>query len=346
MKTEFSLRALLIRQLIILAMSVFFVLGFAYGKGDELLDANRNLGLTIFSNFVFISLIWNGNLWVLGLIDKRVKWETQPALRLGLSVGIAILLPILIQVLYNQLLFPLIHGLDCRLLEKEKWYSLIISIVITLMINAIIVSLEFFQHWKKTLTEKEELKRNNIAAEFESLKNQINPHFLFNSLNTLTSLIEEQPKTATRFVENLASVYRYLLSQREKETVSLKEELEFLSAYVYLNQIRFGENLKVQIQVPEMEQNKQLVTLTLQLLMENAIKHNVISKDKPLLIEIGVKDERLFIRNSLQPKRILRESNGVGLGNIVNRYRFFTKDEVLIQSGNGFFEVRVPLLKN
>jgi len=144
----------------------------------------------------------------------------------------------------------------------------------------------------------------------------------------------------------LASVYRYLLSQREKETVSLKEELEFLSAYVYLNQIRFGENLKVQIQVPEMEQNKQLVTLTLQLLMENAIKHNVISKDKPLLIEIGVKDERLFIRNSLQPKRILRESNGVGLGNIVNRYRFFTKDEVLIQSGNGFFEVRVPLLKN
>jgi LytS/YehU family sensor histidine kinase len=163
-------------------------------------------------------------------------------------------------------------------------------------------------------------------------------------LNTLSSIIEEDPKTATQFVQKLASVYRYVLAQRDKETVSLDEELKFIDAYVYLNKIRFGDNLNVSIQIDEKYKQKQIATLTLQLLMENAIKHNIVSKDKPLSIEIGLKDHRIFIKNKLQIKKVHTESNGIGLSNIISRYKYLSKEEVLVMSSNNFFEVSVPLI--
>jgi LytS/YehU family sensor histidine kinase len=206
------------------------------------------------------------------------------------------------------------------------------------------LSIEFFEFWKKSLTEREALKRDNITAEFESLKNQVNPHFLFNSLNTLSSIIEEDPKTATQFVQKLSSVYRYVLAQRDKETVTLHEELNFIESYVYLNKIRFGENLKVEILVDESLRQSQIATLTLQLLMENAIKHNVVSKDKPLSIEIGIKNSRIYVKNNLQAKKIHAESNGIGLSNIISRYKYLSKEEVIVSSSNNYFEVSVPLI--
>jgi hypothetical protein len=167
---------------------------------------------------------------------------------------------------------------------------------------------------------------------------------IFNSLNTLSSIIEDDPKTATQFVQKLASVYRYVLAQRDKETVSLKEELSFIDSYVYLNKIRFGENLKVEILVDESFRQKQIATLTLQLLLENAIKHNVISKDKPLSIEIGVSNSRIYVKNNLQTKMVHAESNGIGLSNIISRYKYLSKEEVIVSSSNNYFEVSVPLI--
>jgi LytS/YehU family sensor histidine kinase len=232
----------------------------------------------------------------------------------------------------------------CDLGAKENIIFLIVSVTITLFINAVFVAIEFFNHWRKTLTEKEELKRSTITAEFESLKSQVNPHFLFNSLNTLSSLIEEEPKVAQEFVQQLASVYRYLLSQTEKEKVSLGEEIDFMHSYVFLNQIRFGENLKVEVKVDPQFLSKEIITLTLQILLENAIKHNVISKENPLHITIEASQDKLCVRNNLQVKKTLSASNGIGLSNIQNRYHYFTQQEVHIQKTADFFEVCVPLL--
>jgi Tfp pilus assembly protein PilN len=343
MKEIFTPKALLIRHAIILMMAVFFILTFASSESD-VMQAQQSVPFAILGNFIFISLLWNLNLVLLELVEHYSSWEKSPVKKLLICGSIAIALPVSVNLFFNKVIFELLYQKPCELNSRDNLLFMLISVVITLLINAIMLSVEFFEYWKKSLTEKEALKRDNITAEFESLKNQVNPHFLFNSLNTLSSIIEEDPKTATQFVQKLASVYRYVLAQRDKETVSLDEELKFIDAYVYLNKIRFGDNLNVSIQIDEKYKQKQIATLTLQLLMENAIKHNIVSKDKPLSIEIGLKDHRIFIKNKLQIKKVHTESNGIGLSNIISRYKYLSKEEVLVMSSNNFFEVSVPLI--
>jgi LytS/YehU family sensor histidine kinase len=259
---------------------------------------------------------------------------------------VALIWPILCYYLFNIYFYEPILGYPCELGSKENVIFLIITVNITLLINAIMVANEFFVHWRKSKLEKEALKRITISAEFESLKNQVNPHFLFNALNTLSGLIDEEPKIASRFVQKLSSVYRYLLSQKDKEIVSLGEELEFLRSYIFLYQIRFGENFKVEIDIPSNLMHKEIVTLTLQMLFENAIKHNVISKEKPLTVSIYGKDNKLCVSNNLQPKTILTESNGIGLENIKNRYAIVSEELVEINKTASTFSVCIPLIES
>lgn len=343
MKEIFTPKALLIRHAIILLMAVFFILAFSNTEAG-MMQSKSSIPMAILGDFIFISILWNLNLILLALVEPYFSWEKNPVKKLIICGSIAISLPILVNLFFNTIVFEWLYQKSCDLSGKDNIIFLVISVVITLLINAIILSFEFFEHWKKSLTEKEALKRDNITAEFESLKNQVNPHFLFNSLNTLSSIIEEDPKTATQFVQKLSSVYRYVLAQRDKETVSLAEELSFINSYVYLNKIRFGENLKVDILVDSVFRQKQIATLTLQLLMENAIKHNIVSRDKPLCIEIGVKQNRIYVRNNLQTKKIHTESNGIGLSNIISRYKYLSKEEVMVSSSNNYFEVSVPLI--
>ncbi len=296
-------------------------------------------------NFLFIATIWNGNIALFKVGPfHRLSWETHPKQKVMAALMVALLWPAICHFFFNLVMFEPIMLEPCDLKSKENIIFLIITITITLLINAIMVANEFFVHWRKTTLEKESLKRSTITAEFESLKNQVNPHFLFNALNTLSSLIEEEPKTASRFVQKLSSVYRYLLSQKDKELVSLGEELDFMQSYVFLNQIRFGSNLHVNIDVPKEHLHKEIVTLTLQMLLENAIKHNVISAEKPLHINITASNQYLCVSNNLQPKTVLTESNGIGLSNIQNRYGFLSNQEVRIQKDKDTFSVCVPLL--
>ncbi|MFY8108748.1 MAG: sensor histidine kinase, partial [Bacteroidia bacterium] len=319
------------------------ILTFKSGNSD-VMQSQESMLFAILGNFIFVTLLWNLNLILLALVEPYSSWERSPVKKLIICGSIAVFLPIAVNLFFNKILFEWLYQRPCELSGSDNIMFLVISVVITLLINAIMLSIEFFEFWKKSLTEREALKRDNITAEFESLKNQVNPHFLFNSLNTLSSIIEEEPKTATQFVQKLSSVYRYVLAQRDKETVTLHEELNFIESYVYLNKIRFGENLKVEILVDESLRQSQIATLTLQLLMENAIKHNVVSKDKPLSIEIGIKNSRIYVKNNLQAKKIHAESNGIGLSNIISRYKYLSKEEVIVSSSNNYFEVSVPLI--
>ena len=337
----FSKREIVIRHIIIVFLSlVFGSSAFVYASQDLAYLFAR----VCLANFIYITLIWNFNLMFLGLVDKWYDSETQIKQKLIVAVIIAVLLPTVVHFAYKVLFFPWISGFPCQLNSRENFLFLTMSIVITLFINSIYVSIEFFNHWKKTLTEKEELKRNNITAEFETLKNQINPHFLFNCLNTLTSLIEENPKMATDFVQKLSSVYRYVLANKDKETVLLQEELDFIKAYIYLNKIRFGENLKTDIVVNADCLGKSIPTLTLQMLIENCIKHNVISQNKPLYITIGCSDSYVYVKNKFQPKTLVGETSGIGLNNIISRYGFLSDKEVIVEKNENEFCVKVPLI--
>lgn len=191
----------------------------------------------------------------------------------------------------------------------------------------------------------EQLKREATQAQFVALKNQVSPHFLFNSLSILSSLVEVDPKLSVRFISHLSKVYRYILEQRDSERVSLKTELDFLNAYAFLLNIRFEGKLLVQNRVAEPVATRYgIAPLTLQLLVENAVKHNQMSQAQPLLVTIDTEDDYLIVRNPLQTRPQVEESTGLGLENIRNRYRLLTDRPMSAGEEDNAFVVKIPLL--
>lgn len=200
----------------------------------------------------------------------------------------------------------------------------------------------FFKNWKEAAVQQEKLKREQLALQYETLKSQVNPHFLFNNLNSLTSLISSNPEKAIDFVKKLSEVYRYVLDQKNHELVALKTELKFVESYIYLHQIRFGTNLNIQIDVDP--KNFKVIPLSVQLLVENAIKHNEISDKKPLYIRLYTNDDQYLIVENVLQKKSGSEGSGMGIQNISDRYDFFTDKKVLITFNSERFKVSIPLL--
>jgi LytS/YehU family sensor histidine kinase len=220
------------------------------------------------------------------------------------------------------------------------------AIFCTIMILGIYESIYFMNELKKSVEEKETLKRESLKAQLDALKTQVNPHFLFNNLNTLTALIPDTPGQAIEFVQQLSKVYRHILEVQDEKTIPLKDELDVLKAYGFLLKTRFGDNLDIEIDVPAEKLQQGIVPLSLQLLMENAIKHNIVSAEKPLKIKIFSENGNLLVSNNLQIKNQLTESTGIGLDNIRNRYKLFSDDEVKVTESGESFTVSIPLIVN
>ncbi len=205
---------------------------------------------------------------------------------------------------------------------------------------------------KKLLEEKNRLllraerqEKEYILSRYETLKNQVNPHFLFNSLNTLASLIYEDQDLAELFISKLTKVYRYVLEHKQEIVVSLEEEMNFMRNYVFLQQIRFGDSLKLQLEVGDIHLPQFIPPLTIQLLVENAIKHNIVSREQPLFISIYIEDNFLVIKNNFQRRIEKVNSTGIGLQNLRERYGFLSKDQPLFFIEDGYYYSKVPLLE-
>jgi sensor histidine kinase YesM len=201
-----------------------------------------------------------------------------------------------------------------------------------------------WQQWKETFAEKEKLLQSEWQAKYDLLKAQINPHFLFNSLNSLSSLIAENPTQAERFTDEMSRVYRYLLRSNDQELVPLADELEFIRSYGHLLKTRHGDGFRLHIDVDASLQDHLLPSLTLQLLVENAVKHNIVVKDKPLVVSIRTCDRHLTVQNNIQKKTITVKSNGIGLANINAKFRLLNKEGISIDTVNDQFAVNVPLI--
>jgi len=277
------------------------------------------------------------------LLDKRLPWLSFPAKRLIVQVVATIsfsLVMIVITVLLTGLFFN--QEITSGYFFTQGIFMMKVAftfiIVGTLGSNAIL----FFKNWKEAAVQQEKLKREQLALQYETLKSQVNPHFLFNNLNSLTSLISSNPEKAIDFVKKLSEVYRYVLDQKDHELVDLKTELNFLESYVYLQKIRFESNLNVQIDVNP--KSFKVIPLSVQMLVENAIKHNEISDLKPLKIRIFTDDEQyLTVENDLQ-KKSGSEGTGSGIQNIRDRYDFFSDRKVTISFNSERFRVCIPLL--
>ncbi len=267
-------------------------------------------------------------------VGKRLLYTT-----LLICVAFVILERIL-DVLHRVIFWGDVEGPD-----MSQWNYALVSFLLILLIGTIYESVFLYSRWRESIVETERLRRENVESQLEGLRSQVNPHFLFNSLNTLSYVIPEDPPRAVRFVQMLSKVYRYILEIRDKKTTTVEEELDFLDAYVFLLQERFGNKLHIERRVPAHLQQHQIVPLSLQILFENAIKHNIISSDQPLTIEVFEQAGKLVVRNNLQRKKQTMPSTQVGLPNISSRYAFFTNDTVDVEETDQHFTVHLPLLK-
>ncbi len=282
-------------------------------------------------------LMWFGNGYLHELLDKKITWTKSPLKRL--LAGIIAMIFYTVTATYVVLsVVRLVFDLNVGAISD----TIYLSMAITFVISTFLTSRSFLFNWRQTAIDAERFKKESTAAKFESLRSQVNPHFLFNSLNVLTNLVYEDQDKAAKFIKQLSEVYRYLLDTREKEIVCLEEEKKFLNAYLFLQQIRFGDKLKLSVSLDGRE--CMIPPLVLQMLVENAIKHNVISEENPLDIRIYRESDFIVVENNLQKKTVLVEdSPGVGLDNICKRYEFLTDKKVEVNQG-GKFQVRLPVI--
>ena len=217
-------------------------------------------------------------------------------------------------------------------------------VVIISVLTVVELSIYLLEKWRFSLAELERFKKENAEFQFESLRSQVNPHFLFNSLNTLSSLIYNDREKAEIFIRELSDVYRYILENRGSELVLFERELKIARSYLFLLGLRFEKNLMVEWQIEKKAESKLIAPLTLQLLIENAVKHNVISRKMPLTLKIEANEDKLTVRNNLQRKEIKEYSSKLGLKNIQSRYSFLTSGIVDIYETDSEFVVKIPLI--
>jgi hypothetical protein len=297
-------------------------------------------------NGLATAVFWLGNGYISDLGDRWLPWTEAPLKRLFIGIFLTVAYTSVAYVFVAWMWSFGDFGWDLPALVRNLQMRMFVpTMVITFIISLFLHGRSFLLNWKRTLVEAEQLKKEHISARYETLKSQVNPHFLFNSLNVLTSLVHRDPDLAEKFIRQLSNVYRYILDSRDQETVSLEAELQTLRDYLFLMEIRFGPALQASISIPP-GTNGSIAPLTLQMLVENALKHNEVSKAHPLQIDVYLEDrEYVVVRNNLQKKGILPESTSLGLANIRARYRIMAGKEVWVSASDGFFTVKVPLLR-
>jgi hypothetical protein len=325
-----------------------------------------NAGLSLFLLFVFISgalqdfntfiigflwafsisiTQWTGLQVIYGIIDRKLSWIETPVKKTFIQIIAFLAYSIAAFILVQFFNYYVWRGV----LPSQSWnwiiQSLPYTLIISFMISLLFTAIGFFYAWKNSLVHAEKLKAEMMAYKYESLRNQINPHFLFNSLNVLSDLVYDDQAMAVKFIQQMSDLFRYVLDSRDKELVPLKEELEFIRAYTFLLKTRFEDKLIIDIQA-EADQEDFIVPMTLQLLIENAVKHNEVSEAFPLRISIRKNQHSLEVENGLRLKNVSGDATKTGLRNITQQFAFFSDQPIKIITSDERFMVRVPILKS
>lgn len=306
---------------------------------DEFLKLSRNFFVSAFFSTLLTLTFWEGNRYIIIWMRRIFPEYGQTGRRVAAEAGLAVIYVLLVSLLLDWLYYKPVYHMSVLAISFR------ISIVPTVIVYLVYEAVYFFDAWKMNVRKTEALMRENVQSQLEVLKNQLDPHFLFNSMNTLAALIDDENTAAQDYLEKLSDVYRYVLVSRNKNTVLLSDEIAFVDAYVYLNKIRFRENLQFEKRLSTSIFAQHVTPLSLQMLIENAIKHNVASRENPLQIVIREgNDGYLVVENNISEKTILEKSTRVGLQNIINRYSLLTDREVKVTRDEERFTVKIPLL--
>lgn len=283
--------------------------------------------------------LWIGNAVLSVALDQKISWQEKPVQRLALGF-FAMIVYSLGSVYFLVFFYRWVLKFNVGDDLGGMLYS---TLIITTLISMFMTSRSFLLNWKEAAVDAERLKKESVEAQYNSLRNQVNPHFLFNSLNALTNLVYQNQDQAVKFIKQLSEVYRYVLDTRNREVVALVEEVKFLDSYIFLQKIRFGNKLQIDMKLGGV--SSMVAPLALQMLVENAIKHNVISEEHPLLVKVYERLGYLVVENNLQRKAILDEdSSGLGLENIKKRYEFLSDKSVEATESDSSFIVKLPIL--
>lgn len=338
----------LIRELfksVIIAIVIFMVLlGIRYVVGGKItFDQNMlsNFGYTMLYGVVLYLV----NAFLFMYLDKVFKADRFSPRRVLIGFLSSFLSSLLVIFLLRVFEDVIIEGTTfTEFFLRERLANYLTAIIITFVVTLAFHTFYFYKAYNESKVKEQKVIAGTANAKFESLKNQIDPHFLFNSLNVLSSLIEENPDNAQRFTTSLSKIYRYVLEQKDKELVPVEEELQFAKTYMNLLKMRFENSISYELPTDFDNLEAKVVPLSLQLLLENTIKHNVVSEQKPLHIKIYIENNYLIIENNLQKKEVLQDRKGVGLQNIVNRYALISERKVLVEETSEVFKVKIPIL--
>lgn len=289
-------------------------------------------------------LLWRGNLFIWKYLDKRFPWGEYGSKRFFIHLVLGYLLSIgILNFSYFLLRFLITEGPP----DAEQVITTnVIGLVLFVPIFSMYFSLQFLNYWRKSQVEMEQYQKESIRSELRNLKNHLDPHFLFNNLNILSSLIDIGPDPSKQFLTRFAKVYRKMLQSSSEDLVPMVEELDFIDAYIYLLKTRFGDAIQIEMNMGPEAELMMLPPLTLQMLLENAVKHNIASEENPLKIEISADSKILKVRNNVNLKmEDERTKSGTGLKNIQDRIAYFSSEEIQVKKAEDLFEVWVPLIE-
>lgn len=321
---------------------IIILLNLIYG---EKITIDIQLGKTFLYTILYSVSLGYANQIVFIYLDKKFVSERFSLKRMVVGFVASFIVTLFVIFLLRIFIEVIIEGNTFEnYWNNEKLSNYVFAFVMTFIVLLSFYTFYIYKAYNENKIKEQKIIAGTANAKFESLKNQIDPHFLFNSLNVLSSLIEENPENAQRFTTSLSKIYRYVLEQKDKELVSVEEELKFAKTYMNLLKMRFENSLFYElpetISIPEAK----VVPLSLQLLLENTVKHNVVSEQRPLHIRIFIEGDYLVIQNDFQKKEVLQDRQGVGLQNIINRYGIITNRKVLIEQNESTFTVKIPIL--
>lgn len=323
-------------------IALFVVLGYVIRSAKYEFGAGLQLKLSYVS-LVLITFFWESLRIVNNVLNRVMPFERGPASRVLIQLLLGAIVGLVIRYFIYRFGEPYLPFKLDELFVAATW---VIYVFLPCSVNLGFFTVHLLDRWKKSLVLAEKLEREKTQVQFDNLKNQLNPHFLFNALTSLNSLIFTDQKLASDFLHQLSKVYRYVLQSREKTTVSLGVELNFIRHYIDLLRTRFCHSLFITLDIDDRELENGIVPVTLQILIENAIKHNVIDEAKPLYISIKANDGYVEVRNNVQHRKRVKESNQQGLDNLKGLYQFLTSSPVIVEDDGKNFVVRIPLINH
>jgi sensor histidine kinase YesM len=295
-----------------------------------------------------LTIIWLLIKSLNNFLDKRIPFDRGAITRVVLQIALTLLIvaPIFIGI------FILMHKQLPAFVNREFiGIAVALFVVVIFLFNFVFYAFYFFSNWQGSIEDKAklevqaaELEKEKFNLQYHQLRNQVNPHYLFNTLTSLDGLIHTNPELASEFVRHMAKVYRYVLQHKESEVVNVDEELEFIQHYIRLQHIRYGDGLKITHTISDAAKDKGIVMVTLQMLIDNAIKHNIVQVNEPLHIHITDELGYLVVHNNKQLRRQIETSNGKGILQLQQLYTYLTEEQVIIENTDKDYSIKIPLL--